>query len=261
MKPLINVLGTLLTISGGFWFYLNAFTSKKYTSEDSIKILVVEFKSNPFRTSFFSIIILLGGIIVFNGLEKFWVLIADRKKIREAKINGNISKIELITSNKNEFYNRVFRAFNNPKDYPPLPFNRLKGDYHSINIKVINDNKNPSNWGRHDVFDFTEEGIEVWNHKKLSAYDLFIDENGCWDVLIKENFDIPKKKIKLQKIQKTYSVAFIPYESIVHTDWSFDPYQGYITISCSNNYESSKNVPFKEWRYYYETRFGFFTII
>ncbi len=259
MKSIIDILGGILTLLTGYYVYLNIIFSSEYSFEKSIKLIVSEINVHPYAFLFCSIGLFLAGSLFTKYFNKYWPFTTKNKLDVKTKLHDNLERTKKITDLRNEFFSKVFREFKSIKEYPLNPMHRLNGDFSEVNIKDISDTNFPKSdyFYKYEVFNFTEEGIELLSPNNVVGFDLLINDNNNWDVFYKYKFKKPRKG-HYTKPKLCYEIYFLGYEEIMHIDWDKDPYEGNITISCHFKYKSYRRHPFKEFRYYVESPvFGF----
>lgn len=223
-----------------YHIYLNIIYSDEHSFEKSIKLLLGEFYGRPYIFSLLSIFFICISYLVSIQINRIWSIIEDKYLNNKAKNQQNIERTKRGIDNKDSFLEKVFRKFDSISEYPLNPIYRIKGEYSEVNVRNINDNRSSPHQDymyKFEVFNYTDEGVEVLGGENLSGFKLLIDENDNWGVL--DRYDKQCKGVFKQP-EIAYSVYLIHYEDILYVDWNHDPVDG-------------RKHPFKEFRYYIDT--------
>lgn len=260
MKKLISFIAGLLTLLGGFHFYLNIISADEVSFETTLNILRTNFKNYPIKTSALILFILLLSLIVTYSLDKLFSYIAYRERRREQDIKNSLKNINKKQENRDLIFDKIVNTKVSILKTGEKPWNRINLEFQEIIVRDITDNSFPElgNWFKCETFNLTKDGIEFFDPSNVSGFDLYLNKNYCWDVFHNEEKINSKKYTKLEK---AYCIDFLPYENILNVDWEHDDYYANITVFCQFKYKTNNiRHPFKEFRYYISGN-GFLTLL
>ncbi|HVA97388.1 MAG TPA: hypothetical protein VNG53_00720 [Bacteroidia bacterium] len=242
-KKTFRIISFVILLFTGYQIFLNFISEDKVSFENTIKIFKTSFKLHPFQQIFIIIFILL--IIEFFG---FIFNLPKRKKIEADKLLTDLKKRD---ENKKQVYNKILNENISYLESRKQPWQRINGDFHKIIVRDINDKKFPEigDWLKLETFDLKDDGIEFFERCNIIGFDIYFDENFKWDAFHNQE---KLKKGTYSKSLKPYCIGFIPYENILHVDWSKDDRNSCITIFCQFKYATRILHPYKEFRYYIE---------